>query len=222
MKTMNKFEISRILRETSRRLLEAGDEDDSLDDLGGDEAPADDAGGDGAAAPEDDAAPAPANDSADQPPELASDNEQGDSLDSQVDHYLMTYEKEAKNMKNEGFDFRQIQRRLLEADSDPNANAITAAGGTGTSAGQDAGLDVTTFANDVVRLINNYDSLLEVRDTLVKRAVNFLAKGGQSDDVIEQFKEVLRSEHGMEVGKTRGEVEDEYQAPPAIGAGVGQ
>jgi len=72
----------------------------------------------------------------------------------------------------------------------------------------------------VMRLVDNYDALLEVRNTILRRAVNFLVKGYEPA-VAEAFKENLLDVYGMELGKSKSEVEDdEFQAPTADRAGT--
>jgi hypothetical protein len=227
MRTVTKASISQLLKETARRLREAeDDEDDSLDDLGDDDAGGDD-GGEGDDAGGDDA-PDDAGNQAQ--PVSAAPAETGDSLDSQVDRYLTDYEREAgggtgavPTAMPESFSFRDMTRSfLLREAPDPNPTAISAAGGTSPTAGQVAGFNVEGFANSVIRLVNNYDNLIEVKNTLIKRATNFLAKGGHGDDVLEQFKAILRDQHGVEADKTDLEMDAEFQAPPADRAGPGQ
>jgi|GEM_PF-1652800 len=79
-------------------------------------------------------------------------------------------------------------------------------------------IDVESFAAAVVRLVDNYDSLLEVRNTILRRSANYLVKNYEPD-VLEAFKEQLLDGFGMEIGKTKSEEEDEFQPPKAGAAG---
>jgi hypothetical protein len=82
-------------------------------------------------------------------------------------------------------------------------------------------IDVENFCNNVIRLIENYDALLEVQSTILRRATNFLIEGYEPD-VAEAFKNDLLDRHGIEIGKTRSDIEDEeYRAPVADRAGPG-
>lgn len=136
--------------------------------------------------------------------------EQNDSIDAQVDRYLSDYESEARSSKNEGLDFRAMTVRFLceaEGDEAPRKEL-----------GSDS-LDVESFTNSVVRLIDNYDSLLEVRDAIVKRSINFLTKS-YTPDVVKQFKDTLLDQYDIEIGKSEEEVDaEQYPAPPADRAG---
>lgn len=163
----------------------------------------------------------------------------GASLDSQVDRYLGQYEQDAKKADDgsdpmdptsgqmESLDWRDLVKGrviLTEAGQDdkdaedgpddaaPGADAMT--GADTEKPGVDK-LDVEAFANDVVRLIENYDSLLEVRNTLLRRATAFLTKN-YSDEVVMAFQDTMRDDHGMEAGKDKGEIEsDRFPAPSA-------
>ena len=149
------------------------------------------------------------------------DEKRNDSLDSQVDRYLMGYETEAKNAQNEAFDFRTLTRRfLVEAGEEEEAPA-----GDDADMGADAlpaeeteltleDIDIESFTNSVVRLIDNYDTLLEVRDTIVNRATNFLSKT-YSKDVTDAFEQQLREDFDIEAGKSKEDVSDEQAPRPA-------
>lgn len=142
-----------------------------------------------------------------------------DSLDSQIDNYLIDYEVESKASKNEGKDFRSLVRRFLsEAEEAEEAEGEDKEESKKLTSED---LDVDNFVNSVIRLIENYDSLLEVRDVILRRAINFLLKGYEPD-VVEAFKANLLDQHGLEVGKSKADVEDEeYEQPTADRAGPG-
>lgn len=157
-----------------------------------------------------------------------------DSLDQQVDDFLISYESDAKVKKNEGFDFRSMtrsflsttSRNLLEAEGDEEEEKPADEAGDEEKPEEKKKLsaediDIEEFASSVVRLIDNYDSLLEVRNTLARRAMNFLSDN-YSQDVVTQFKIVLEDEHDITVGKSKAEEEDnEFPSPVAAGAGSG-
>jgi hypothetical protein len=157
-----------------------------------------------------------------------------DSLDQQVDDFLISYESDAKVKKNEGFNFRSMtrsflstaSRNLLEAEGDEEEEKPADEVGDEEKPEEKKKLsaediDIEEFASSVVRLIDNYDSLLEVRNTLARRAMNFLSDN-YSQDVVNQFKIVLEDEHDITVGKSKAEEEDnEFPSPVAAGAGSG-
>lgn len=152
------------------------------------------------------------------------ETELGDSLDSQVDRYLSTYADSSKTTEESWR--ANVRKFLSEAEGDEEEEG----GDEGeeepapeaSEEPQKLGLhdiNVEVFANDVANLIENYDSLLEVKNTLIRRAKNFLSKT-YSDDVVNMFEDAMREQHGMIVGKSKNELEaDEFQAPKAGEAG---
>lgn len=156
----------------------------------------------------------------------------GASLDAQVDRYLAEYEsssrkEDAEEMPGasqmEALDWRDLLKgRLVEAgeedkddegadDAAPGADAMT--GEEDEGLGLDS-LDVESFANDVARLIENYDSLLEIRSTLLRRAREFLEKT-YDDEVVQAFEASMRDDHGMEAGNSPMDVSDDKFTAPA-------
>lgn len=163
----------------------------------------------------------------------------GGSLDAQVDRYLGEYEVSAKQTDTEpdidgmstdqleSIDWRDLVKgRLFEAGQDdkdaedtpedaaPGADAMTGADEDDDKPGLDT-FNIESFGNDVARLIENYDNLLEVRSTLLRRAKSFLEKT-YSDEVIKAFEQTMRDDHEMEAGNTSGDIEsDKFTAPAA-------
>lgn len=158
----------------------------------------------------------------------------GDSVDSQVDRYLGQYETDAKKAEGEdvtpdqmeSLDWRDLVKGTLfteagDSDKDAEETPDEEAPGADALTGEDTSkpgldsLDVEKFANDVVRLVQNYDSLLEVRSTLLRRATNFLKKT-YSDEVVTAFTDTLRDDHSMEAGNDKGTLDAEkFPAPTA-------
>lgn len=163
----------------------------------------------------------------------------GDSLDSQVDRYLAQYEGDAKKADDgdlgaddqdvsvdqmESIDWRDLCKGVLfeagEGDKDDQGPEDAAPGAEGLTGEETDKLgvdkiDVEKFANDVVRLIQNYDSLLEIRSTLLRRATTFLEKT-YDDEVMKAFEDTLRDDHGMQAGKDEDELNsDRFPAPNA-------
>ena len=149
-----------------------------------------------------------------------------DSLDAQIDKYLSSYETEAKNAKTEGLDIRMMTRRFLSEAEDEEEDK----GDEGEADKEDDAteeepeklkaedLDMGSFVASVVRLVDNYDTLLEVRNTILRRAVNHLSKNYEGD-AADAFKEELLEAYGMEIGVTQSEKEDELEfQPPKAGA----
>jgi len=145
-----------------------------------------------------------------------------DSLDKQIDDLLVDYESDAKIKKNEGFDFRSMTRRFLStpfvlSEVDENKKGKDKLGAEKKKLTIDD-IDIEEFAINVVRLIDNYDSLLEVRNTVARRAMNFLLEN-YDPSVVKQFELVLEDQHDIAIGKSKTEQEDEKSSPPAAGSG---
>lgn len=176
-------------------------------------------------------------------PEPPSTVEGNDSLDVQVDGYLSGYEQEAAEMaataedpgsQLEHVDFRQMTREFLfEAPEDEQPDAAEQQDEeepTGDEEGDThvappepqkktlGEIDVRTYAESVSRLIENINSLIEVRNTVLRRAINHLGKT-YDESVQGQLEIVLEEEFGLAVGKSQKDLEDEIQAPPAANAG---
>ena len=136
--------------------------------------------------------------------------EKEDSIDSQVDRYLAQFEVEAKASQNEGNDFRSLTRRLLsEAEDDEESGDSTEDIAKLTT----EDIDMSSFVNGVIRLIDNYDNLLEVRNTLLRRAKNFLLKS-YDQKVVESFEDALLDDHGIEIGLSKKSTEEDHFSPP--------
>jgi hypothetical protein len=165
-----------------------------------------------------------------------------DSVDNQIDSYLSQYEKTAKDALKESRDWRSTVKRLLKEADDEEENEEDAdeEGDSEDDEGGEEGdedaeedtepekltaddIDLNQFSNDVSRLIENYDSLLEIRNTILRRALKYLSKSYEKS-ATDKFKEVLLNEYGLEIGSTKRDNEERYGAPAAeraIGAGGG-
>ncbi len=165
--------------------------------------------------------------------ETAPPIEGGDSLDAQVDRYLADYEAQSKTAKQEGFDFHRMTRRLLsEAGEDEEKPAEDGGDDLSGLGGDDAAvagpskatledIDMEEFCNSVARLIENYDNLLEMRSTLIRRSINFISKS-YDQATVDSLEDLLRNKHGLVDGESKQDVEDEqFIAPPADRAGPG-
>jgi hypothetical protein len=138
-----------------------------------------------------------------------------DSVDAQIDKYLSQYESQAKedaSAKMESTSYDRMTwdwRRLTEAEKDEEEEL-------GKSKLED--LDMKSFVSDVMRLVDNADSLLELRNTILRRAANYLTKNYEGD-ALKSFKDELLESHDVEIGQTESEKQDEYQPPKAGAAG---
>lgn len=87
-----------------------------------------------------------------------------DSIDSQVDRYLTQYESDSKINESTS---RATRKFLFEDEEQEPADMPQKT---------IESINIERFVSDVVRLIENSDSLLELKGTIAKRASNFLKK----------------------------------------------
>lgn len=164
------------------------------------------------------------------------DLEGEDSLDAQVDRYFVDFEAEAQNLKKEGTDFRMFMRRFLteaeddEEEAEGDEDAAEEGGDDdlsdmlgGEPEEEEAAppaklktddIDMTNFVAGVMRLVDNYDNLLEVRNTILRRAAKFI-KEKYEPDALSLFKEELLESFGTEIGKSDKDMEDNLDVPGA-------
>ena len=83
---------------------------------------------------------------------------------------------------------------------------------------ESASFDVESFASDVARLINNYETLLDIEQAIYYRALNIL-ETNYTHEIATAFKEILHGRYGFDFGDIRPDpVKD--QAPLALGSGA--
>lgn len=181
-----------------KMLLEEEEEEATLD-LGTDEdAPADDAGDEEADA-DDEAADDAGDTETEEENEVEVSPEEETSLrkplEAQVDAVLADFEMSAlKSAKvNENLSLRML---LNEEVVD---------------------FDVESFATNVARLIDNYETLLDIEQAIYYRAIEILKKN-YSEEFVDAFKQIMHDRHRMDFGDVRADpIKD--QAPLALGAG---
>ena len=177
-----------------RMLLE--EEDDALE-LGTDETPADDS----ADMPED-ADDEAADDSGDTETEEEEDIEVKpheeaklkNPLEAQVDAVLADFEMNA--LKSAKVNESSLMF-LLEDDS--------------------INFDVNSFAEDTARLMQNYETLLDIESAIYYRAAAILTQN-YGEDISNAFKDIMHNRHGFDFGDVRSDPV-ENQAPLALGSG---
>lgn len=138
------------------------------------------------------------------------EREKEDSLDIQLDRFLTQYESEASRSKNEGLDFRSMTRNFLsEAEGDEESEDDAEETEEESPSEIEAKkisvdeIDIESFTSSVVRLIENYDNLLEIDTTIAKRAKNFLLKNYEVE-AARQFEETLSNTFDMSLGEKSG------------------
>jgi hypothetical protein len=99
---------------------------------------------------------------------------------------------------------RKSMRFLLEAEES----------GEGDEAedGQDMPpLDVGTFATEIMRVVKNYDTLLDIPSVIVNRTVEYLASK-YDEKTADSFKQILRDEFDYEASPDTGNRTEEEDA----------
>ena len=83
--------------------------------------------------------------------------------------------------------------------------------------GEDLEFDVNSYASDVSRLIDNYETLLDIESAIYYRAAAILQKN-YGEDISDAFKEIMQSRYGYDFGDVRIDPV-KNQAPLALGSG---
>jgi hypothetical protein len=141
-----------------------------------------------------------------------------ESVDSQIDKYLSQYESQAKEDSQKKFESVSYEkmtydwRNITEAE-DQEKNEEDA-----LEKSKLEDVNMKSFVSDVMRLVENYDSLLEIKNTILRRAANHLSENYEGD-ALQSFKEELLESYGVEIGQSESEKEDEVQSPKAGAAG---
>ena len=139
------------------------------------------------------------------------------SLDIQLDRFLISYEKDSKSAKQESRDFRSFTREFLKEANEEAEGKKEDLPAVKQPTGD---INVSIFAEHVVRLVDNYDSLLDVRDTIIRRAQKFL-NDNYDAQVLSDFKSIMRDTFDVEVGVTDMDKQEKFQPPAAARAGKG-
>lgn len=93
------------------------------------------------------------------------------------------------------------------------------AGGTKVSGAWvgSANIDIATFANEVARLVQNYDSLIDMEALIIGKAARYITDN-YDQETGDFFEEIMDQHHDMRVVDA-GFEEETVDPPPAIGSG---
>ena len=178
----------------------------AADDLFGEEE--EDAAPEDEAAPEDDAAPAPEEEEKEEEDDKikvsAADKARlAASVDDELESLFVNYETdarkvaaiEAETMKVESL--RRVYRSLLrEVAADD--------------------IDLRHFANNLARLVKNYDTLMDMESIILNKAYSYI-QNNYGDDTVKALKDVLEQDFDIEIERVPAEI-DEPEVPIAVGA----
>ena len=78
-------------------------------------------------------------------------------------------------------------------------------------------LDIEVFSAEVARLIQNYDSLLDMEALIVNKAKSFL-RDKYDEPTADHFEELLDIRFGITTAHPAEQHEDEFEAPAGIGS----
>jgi hypothetical protein len=79
-------------------------------------------------------------------------------------------------------------------------------------------INIDLFSSSVMRLIENYDNLLEIRNTIFRRAKNFLEKT-YSDEIVSLFEDFMKSQQA-DTGKNKINAPHAERAGDSFSSGV--
>lgn len=147
------------------------------------------------------------------------------SADRQILRYIMDAERTAvkvgkgqNSMTAVESLHRASMRFLLEAEGDDSTDLSS---GKPNEKGLPP-LDVGVFATEIMRVVKNYDTLLDVPSVIVNRAIEYIATKYDSETA-DSFKEALRSDFDYEpspdTGNTTSDDSSDQRVHFAVGAG---
>ena len=119
---------------------------------------------------------------------------------------------------------RASMRFLFEAEGDPAADpAAGEEAGTSEDGEKNPPIDVGVFATEIMRLVKNYDTLLDIPSVIVNRATEYLTVK-YDEKTAESFKSVLRDDFDYEPAPDDTSEDSESEEPHqhlAVGARSG-
>lgn len=152
-----------------------------------------------------------------------------DSVDDQIDSYILKYESESMKTRETDDEIimeslRNLNMRfLLEAEGDP-IDVKPDAAPPATSAdvkknpqtvNEKPPIDIDAFSKKIARLVMNYNNLLRVETVIVNRATEFLKKN-YGKDYVDQMIDILDTQFDFDLEGNDGI----HDVPIAAGAGV--
>ena len=166
-----------------------------------------------------------------------------DSVDDQIDSYILRFENESIKDSDDEMIMESLRLRTLrflleqeegedaeaaapEAAAEPDAEEQEVSDPTGSEVPKEdpqgvspkPPLDIDAFTKKVARLVMNYRDLLRLEPVIVNRAIAFLEKnyGNKGKDYVDRMVDILDSQYDFNL---EGEI-DVIDVPIASGAGV--
>jgi len=149
-----------------------------------------------------------------------------DSLDNQIDAYLIKYEKMSMGDPDGTVDesrqrsplMRFFASQLLREagdDEDENSDDDVSSNAEPPAANSPPPLNIDEFAKRVARLMTNYDNLLDVPGAVFDRARLYLQQN-YGDEIADQLADVLETQHDITVNDQKSEYPT--SGPAAVGS----
>ena len=189
-----------ILEEMGRLILEQPEDEDAA--KGDEEAAGEEAAGEGETVEDEDPEPAEEDAQEEEPekPDLEPEDmfRVGDGIDNALEVVMGDYEERALKsaaLKNESTKFSL--KLLFEKSELPK-------------------IDISQFADDIARLINNYEYLLDMEAIIFNKAENFLLDK-YGPDVATEFVDEMKDHHDIDFSRAPTEKEHHYAVTGAPG-----
>ena len=144
-----------------------------------------------------------------------------DSLDAKVDSFLIKAENpDSDMMESRYISFDKFLREApedevpAEEDQDPEQLATD----DDDAQTPDVKLDVHQFANEVARLTENFENLVDIRGSILRRSLNYVGKN-HGAAIAKQVEDIL--EQNFNISLKKKDLDYDTVPPPAAGAGPG-
>ena len=117
----------------------------------------------------------------------------GDSIDDELEGLMVDYETDARKsaqmstekMKTESA-FRSYYRKLLKEVAADD-------------------IDIRHFANDLARLVKNYDTLMDIKSIILNKAYSYI-QNNYGEDTVKALKDTLEQDFDIDVERGPGEI----------------
>lgn len=139
-----------------------------------------------------------------------------ESVDDQIDSLLIKFESES--IKTESRARRSIRLMFEEPEGEkgegPSAVGSEERDEEWSGEPNKPPIDIDRFAHRVVRLMENYNSLLDVRTVILNRSKNYIREN-YDDFAVLKFEDTLEVDHGISLNPR----DNEEERPVSVGAG---
>ncbi len=210
------FEDDRLLKEEEDDDIFGDDDDgdDEADDEGGDDESEDDEGDEDEEGEDDDSDEEGGDDDSDGDDDDKEETPSGpadDTIDGEVNNLLADFEAEAVTSAEQAEELQGESVRFSNMHKHPVSKLLFEG---------DQPFDVSHFANNIARVIDNYQTLMDVEKMIFDKAKDFLeAKYGEQ--VAKEFEDTMEQDHQMTFvtgAPNDSSAENSDTLPVAVGA----